>query len=111
MLTGFLARKDIDQQSLNKDGKWVYNDKDGQGVYRTRKHSEKTRKKNELIEDVTCKFHVTVFQDTEDRTNFLTTIDGYIDVSNLAKTHNNGNGEPEYATETAEAYAFFAMMS
>ncbi|KAJ3467030.1 hypothetical protein MRS44_004594 [Fusarium solani] len=90
MLTGFLARKDIDQQSLNKDGKWVYNDKDGQGVYRTRKHSEKTRKKNELIEDVTY---------------------GYIDVSNLAKTHNNGNGEPEYATETAEAYAFFAMMS
>ncbi|WAO86918.1 Hypothetical protein NCS54_00420700 [Fusarium falciforme] len=80
----------IDQQSLNKDGKWVYKNKDGQSVYRTRKHSEKTRKKNELIEDVTY---------------------GYKDVYNIAKTHDNGNGGPEYATETAEAYAFFAMMS
>ncbi|KAJ4132916.1 hypothetical protein NW754_015729 [Fusarium falciforme] len=62
----------IDQQSLNKDGKW------------------KTRKKNELIEDVTY---------------------GYKDVYNVAKTHDNGNGGPEYATETAEAYAFFVMMS
>ncbi|KAI8681704.1 hypothetical protein NCS55_00423000 [Fusarium keratoplasticum] len=80
----------IHQQSLNKDGKWVYKDKDGQSVYRSRKHSEKTRKKNKLIEDVTY---------------------GYKDVSNLAKTHDNGNGGPEYATETAKAYAFFAMMS
>ncbi|KAJ4200908.1 hypothetical protein NW767_007044 [Fusarium falciforme] len=101
----------IDQQSLNKDGKWVYKNKDGQSVYRTRKHSEKTRKKNELIEDVTFKFHVAVFGDIQDRTNHLTTIDGYKDVYKVAKTHDNGNGGPEYATETAEAYAFFAMMS
>ncbi|KAM6535446.1 hypothetical protein FALCPG4_005008 [Fusarium falciforme] len=67
----------IDQQSLNKDGKWVYKDKDGQS-------------KNELIEDVTY---------------------GHKDVSNLAKTHDNGTGGPEYATETAEAYAFFAIIS
>lgn len=111
MLTRFLARQVIHQQSLNKDGKWVYKDKDGQSVYRSRKHSEKTRKKNKLIEDVTCKFRVAVFGDIQDWTNHLTTIDGYKDVSNLAKTHDNGNGGPEYATETAKAYAFFAMMS
>ncbi|KAL2689511.1 hypothetical protein Neosp_003565 [[Neocosmospora] mangrovei] len=81
----FLARQVIDQQSLNKDGKWVYKDKDGQSVYRTRK----SKKKGEVI-DVTY---------------------GYKDVSNLAMKHSNGNGGPEYATETAEAYAFFAMMS
>ncbi|RSL66099.1 hypothetical protein CEP54_003953 [Fusarium duplospermum] len=86
----FLTRQVIDQQSLNKDGKWVYQDRDDENVYRTRKHSEKTRKKNELIEDVTY---------------------GYKDVSNLAKTWVNGSGGPQYATETAEAYAFFAMMS
>lgn len=106
MLTRFLARQVIDQQSLNKDGKWVYKDKDGQSVYRTRK----SKKKGEVI-DVTCKFHKAVFGDVNDKTNHLTTIDGYKDVSNLAMKHPNGNGGPEYATETAEAYAFFAMMS
>ncbi|RSL83671.1 hypothetical protein CDV31_016803, partial [Fusarium ambrosium] len=80
----------IDQQSLNKEGKWVYKDKDSESVYKTRGHSKKTRKKNGLIEDVTY---------------------GYKDASNLAKTWDNGNDGPQYATETAEAYAFFAMMS
>ncbi|RSL51829.1 hypothetical protein CEP53_008305 [Fusarium sp. AF-6] len=79
----------INQQSLNKEGKWVYKDKVSESVYKTRGHSKKTRKKNGLIEDVTY---------------------GYKDASNLAKTWDNGNDGPQYATETAEAYAFFAMM-
>lgn len=53
--------------------------------------------------DVTCKFHKTVFGDIQDRTNHLTTIDGYNEVCNLAKTHGNSNIGPEHATETAEA--------
>ncbi|RSL84550.1 hypothetical protein CEP52_016409, partial [Fusarium oligoseptatum] len=77
-------------KSLNKEGKWVYKDKDSESVYKTRGHSKKARKKNGLIEDVTY---------------------GYKDASNLAKTWDNGNDGPQYATETAEAYAFFAMMS
>ncbi|KAM0439608.1 hypothetical protein ACHAPT_000700 [Fusarium lateritium] len=79
-----------DQQSLNDEGKWVYKKKkDGSMVYKKNKMSEKDRK-GKYTEDVTY---------------------GYKDVSNLAKKWPNENGGPKYATDTAEAYAYFAMMS
>lgn len=114
-LTGLFSRQVIDQQALNNEGKWIYKDptkdKDKNKVYRTAKLSNKKQREKGLVENKTCKVHVTVSRDTDDGTNSLATIDGYKDVSNLAKTWDNKNGGPQYATETADAYAFFAMMA